>query len=80
MLLTMLLLISAPEATSAKPGTAASASAEKLICRLEYEVYSRIPKRVCGTQADWDQMYKETQEDLRGSRNKRGTAPNGIGW
>ena len=78
MLLGTLLLILAPESTVAR--TPAAVPADKVICRLEYEVYSRIPKRVCGTQAEWDQMYKETQEDLRSSRNKRGTAPNGIAW
>lgn len=74
MLLATLLLMSVPDVTPA------AQSADKLICRLEYEAYSRIPKRICGTQAEWDQMYKDTQEDLRSSRNKRGSAPAGSKW
>lgn len=79
MLFTTLLLISAPNVAS--HGAAPPAKpVEKVICRMEYEAYSRIPKRICGTQAEWDQMYKETQEDIRSSKNGRGTAPNGERW
>jgi hypothetical protein len=77
MILAALLLISAPEATGNSVEPPAKPQ-EKLICRMEYEAYSRIPKRVCGTQAEWDQMYKETQEDLGNSRNDRHVAPNGA--
>lgn len=79
MLLTTLLLISSPAPASPVVSTSAK-RAEKLICRNEYEAHSRIPKRVCGTQADWESMYKDTQNDIRSSRNHRGTAPNGAQW
>jgi hypothetical protein len=74
MLVAALVLIAAPQPVAA---TGPSPSAEsKVTCRTEYELGSRIGKKICATRAQWDQMYKETQEDLRKGRNDRGIAPN----
>jgi hypothetical protein len=78
MLMASLLLIAA-EAPSTPPPDAAAKKAptpEKVVCRSETEVGSRIPQRVCRTQAEWDEIYKQTQEDLANSRNDRTIAPN----
>jgi len=79
MLLASLLLLSAsaPTVTPTKATDPTVKRAGKLICRRdEHETGSRIPVRVCRTQAEWDNIYKQTQEDLRSSRNDRTIAPN----
>ena len=78
LLATMLLIFTQDVGPKVVP--AAAKPVEKLICRNEFEAYSRIPKRVCGTRAEWEQMYKETQDDLNNSRNDRKVAPNGTRW
>jgi hypothetical protein len=60
-------------------GTAAAVNAgpkyeqadDKIVCKLVTETGTKISTRVCRTNADWEQMYKDTQEDLSTSRNKQ---------
>ena len=35
------------------------------VCKIEYPLGTRIPERVCKTRAVWDQLAKQTREDLR---------------
>jgi hypothetical protein len=49
---------------------AAAAAPPKLKCRTEKQVYSRIPERVCRTESEWEQLARETEEDLRKARQK----------
>ena len=44
---------------------------DKVVCRLITEAGSRIPFRVCRTQAEWDGMAKQNQDDWTSSRNAR---------
>ena len=76
LLVSMLLAVAAPAGASAPAVQKATASPDKVVCRSETEVGSRIPQRVCRTQAEWDEIYRQTQEDLANSRNDRTIAPN----
>jgi hypothetical protein len=69
----MLLAASAPQA-AASP--AAAPKAPKPVCRYEQELGTRIPVRVCRTPKEWEDMARQTQEDLRASRNQRHLPPN----
>ena len=78
MLLALLLLNAAadPTATPTKAIGPTSGFVGKVICRNdERDTTSRIPIRVCRTEAEWDNIYKQTQEDLRNSRNDRTFLP-----
>ena len=55
-----------------------TASGEKVVCRQIWEVISRIPTRVCRTEAEWNRLEKETQDDWRNSRNSRTVGSNTI--
>ena len=69
---TIAALVLAAQATV--PATPAAADEKKVVCRLEKEVYSRIPARVCRSQGEWDQIGRDTAEDLRrDERNRRAT-------
>jgi hypothetical protein len=50
-----------PVATNQPKTTEAS---EKKICRSDHSTGSIIPKRVCHTQAEWDQMEAEGHQML----------------
>jgi hypothetical protein len=66
MIITLLILAAAPTATvpvAAKP--------DRVICRFEQQLTSRIPLRVCRTTAQWAQVERETQADLREAAKKR---------
>jgi hypothetical protein len=52
-----------------------TATGEKVICRLTVQPGSRIPIRICRTEADWERISRENQEDLMSSRN---TASRGV--
>ncbi|MDQ3247375.1 MAG: hypothetical protein M3Q52_10915 [Pseudomonadota bacterium] len=49
----------------------ADSDPNKVTCRMEYELGSRIPRRACRTQAELDRMAREAQEDMRRSENQR---------
>ena len=72
MLVSVLLL-----AAQVAPSQPAAAPAEdKRMCRIIQEAHSRIGTRVCRKQSEWDQLERDTQEDLRASRNQRTNVPN----
>jgi hypothetical protein len=78
LLASVLLLISDPAhaaTAAAKVTNPAAKPAGKKVCRSEYEVHSRIPRRVCLTETEWNNIYEETQNDLRNSRNDRVVPP-----
>lgn len=76
MLLVSLMLLAASDPSSAKVTAKAAPSPDKIVCRLEAEVYSRIPRRVCRTQGEWEDLARQTQKDLENSRNDRAISPN----
>ena len=49
----------------AQSDEAASKEKEKLVCRTEEVVGSRRPKRMCMTQAQWDEISQDTKQALR---------------
>ena len=77
LLLTALALAQvSPNSTPARPPEAADG--EKIVCRLIQEVHSRIPSRICRTEAEWARMAKETENDLANSRNNRTAGCRGM--
>lgn len=63
------LLISAQPAA---PAAAEAKPAEKMICRYEDDVSTRIKtKKTCRKRSEWDQIAKDTEEDLRRSSNRQ---------
>ncbi len=42
---------------------------EKVVCKLITEAGSRIPFRHCRTEAQWEEMARVNQDDIRSSRN-----------
>lgn len=74
MLLALLLLHQSavgPIGTPAKAASPAPRPVDKVVCRSEFEATSRIPVRICRTQAERDMIYKQTQADLQNTRNDR---------
>jgi len=78
LLLTALALASqlSPNSTPARPPE--TADGEKVVCRLIQEVHSRIPSRICRTEAEWARIAEETQRDLANSRNSRTAGCRGM--
>lgn len=74
----MLFALIAAAAQAATPAPAAPPpAADKKVCQTQEDVSSRIRyKKVCVKQSEWDAIAKQTQQDLEGSRNDRGVAPN----
>jgi Spy/CpxP family protein refolding chaperone len=64
-----LVLLLAAEAAASTDGKAKPNSEEK-VCKTTYVVNSRIPKRICMTRAEWDQMEEDVQQAERSSRNR----------
>ncbi len=48
-----------------------SPNEDKIMCKMIQETYSRIPSRICRKNSEWERMARETQDDLRSSRNQR---------
>jgi hypothetical protein len=65
-----------PNSTPARP--LQTADGEKVECRLIQEVHSRIPTRICRTEAEWARIAKETESDLANSRNDRTVGCRGM--
>ena len=74
-MMTVLLLLTAQAAVPAPPVTAAAPIAkpalEKKKCQLVYQARSRIPDKLCLTQAEWDKMADANRDDWTSSRNAR---------
>jgi hypothetical protein len=71
-----MLLIAQAAQGQAAPAAKASTAPDKEVCRREAELGSRIANRVCRTQAEWEEIARQTQADLESSRNDRQIAPN----
>jgi hypothetical protein len=54
---------------------AQDAEAERVRCRNVFTVNSRIPERICRTNAEWERIQRETREAL--DRNQRGAGASG---
>jgi hypothetical protein len=55
--------------------TAQDVEAERVRCRNVFVVNSRIPERICRTNAEWARIQRETREAL--DRNQRGAGASG---
>ena len=65
----MLLLLMAAAASQPAPAPAAKKDdSAKIICHIESSASSRIPDRVCHTKAEWEQMEKDTRDDIQNAR------------
>jgi len=69
-MITAMLLLAAQASVPAGPATA-KPPAEKMKCQLIYQARSRIPDKLCLTQAEWDKMAAANQDDWTSSRNQR---------
>jgi len=69
-MITAMLLLAAQASVPAGPATA-KPPAEKMKCQLIYQARSRIPDRLCLTQAEWDKIAKANQDDMASTRNAR---------
>ena len=76
-MITAMLLLAAQAALQSAP-PAAKPAAEKLKCQLVYQARSRIPDKLCMTQAEWDKMAEENGDDLASSRNARSGGRSGT--
>jgi len=54
-------------------------SGEKVVCKTERFVGSRISTRVCKTRAEWDEGRKRALEALDHERDKNAFEPNKTG-
>jgi Spy/CpxP family protein refolding chaperone len=69
------------QATTVSPSPAAAASSaqvpkEKLICHMEDIGQTRIAQRICHTKAQWDQIERETEDDVSANKNKQNDTGN----
>lgn len=51
---------------------------EKVVCRQIWEAGSRIPIRICRTEAQWEEMARQNQSDWANSRNSRSIGCNSL--
>ena len=71
MLTTLMLLALAGQQTEPTPPPAK----EKKICRVQETTGSRLGgKRICKTQAEWDEMAANARNDVENATNKLNTA------
>jgi len=79
MLIQVLFLAQMAIAPSALPTTttaAATAPKDKLICHMEDIGQTRIAQRICHTKAQWDQIERETEDDVSANKNKQNDTGN----
>ena len=74
-MITAILLVAA-QAAAAPP--IAKPAAEKKKCQLIYQARSRIPDKLCLTQAEWDKMADANRDDWTSSRNARSSGRAGT--
>ena len=67
MLVSALMLMWTAQPVPATNGSA-PAAATKRVCRTEQEIHSRIPRRICRTQAEWDEISRDAAESMRRTR------------
>ena len=79
MLIQVLLLAQMASAPSALPTTTTAAAAppkDKLICHMEDIGQTRIAQRICHNKAQWDQIERETEDDVSANKNKQNDTGN----
>lgn len=52
-----------------------TSDAERVRCRNVFTVNSRIPERICRTNAEWERIERESREAM--DRNRRGAGASG---
>lgn len=68
---------SAGPPTSPPAPTPKPAQEDKLVCKRENPIGSRInTRRVCLKQSEWDEIARQAQQDWESSRNDRTIPPN----
>ena len=78
------LLLLTAQAAAPAPAATAKPAAQKMRCQLVYQARSRIPDKLCLTQAEWDKIADANRDDWEGSRNQRSSglagtiAPDGM--
>ena len=69
----LLALLAPAAAATATPATAPryvmDVAEGKVVCRSVSVAHSRIPERVCRTELQWEEMARETQDELK-KRNR----------
>ena len=55
----------------------ATDSPDRRVCRRERETGTRIARKVCRTQGEWDRMREESMESLERNRNQSNTVTGG---
>ena len=75
------LLLFAPAAAAATSPPPAQTpppapAAEKMICHLEDVGQTRIAQRICHTKAEWDQIERQTEDDVQSNRNRQNDTGN----
>ena len=55
---------SAPSAAEAPRQPAAQGRKDRMVCKSEALIGSRVPKRVCATSAEWEARRREDREHL----------------
>ena len=79
MLIAALILAQAASSVPANTTTAPAATQKptaKAECRMVEETGSRISKRVCRLDKEWDALARDAQDDLASSRNGHGEGMN----
>ena len=69
-MITVMLLLAAQAAAQPSPETT-KPPAQKMRCQLVYQARSRIPDKLCLTQAEWDKIAAANRDDWASSRNQR---------
>lgn len=65
MFLPVMLMLAQAATPATQPAAAAAPAKPKLVCVIEDETGSRLSgKRVCRTQAEWDQMRMDLKQDM----------------
>ena len=60
-----------PASQPAAAKTAASDDLDKIVCKSEQVLGSRIPgRKVCHTQRDWNQMHEDSRRNTDDSQNR----------
>ena len=66
-MITVMLLLAAQAAAQTSPETT-KPPAQKMRCQLVYQSRSRIPDKLCLTQAEWDKIAAANRDDWTSSR------------
>lgn len=63
-------LLVSPQMASANEEAKTEKASQKLNCKYERVLGSKIPQKVCKTQAAWDELERERIERRRTDRNR----------